>query len=298
MTFTLDGVTKRYGSTTALDGVSFGISDGETLGLVGPNGAGKTTAIRILLGLVRPDAGTVRIDGSRAPYPEAFRRLGYTGDCEHYADTSADRLFRLVADIRGDASLAEARALSRRLALDTRLPIRKLSRGNRQKVSIVLGLLARPELLVMDEPTTSLDPPSQAVFLELLREARARGASALVSSHQLHDIEKVCDRICLIDRGKVREIASVAEIRRRSRSTIVVSLQRGLPPAVEALPDATVRRTAPDAWEIEAADASRVLALLLPAGIVDVEVRKASLEQYFSRAVAPPPARTRGGDVP
>ncbi len=291
MTFELDRVTKRYGATTALDGVSFSLGEGETLGLVGPNGAGKTTAIRILLGLVRPDAGTVRIDDSRAPFPEAFRRLGYTGDCEHYAEASADRLFRLVADIRGDGCLGEARTLARRLSLDTHLPIRKLSRGNRQKVSIVLGLLSRPDLIVMDEPTTSLDPPSQQIFLELLGEARARGASALVSSHQLHDIEKACDRICLIDRGQVREIVTIAEIRGRSRSTIVVSLERGLPPGVAALPGATVRRTAPDTWEIEAADAPGVLALLMGAGIRDIEVRKASLAQYFRRTVAP-----RGAD--
>jgi len=295
MTFELDRVTKRYGTTTALDGVSFGVAEGETLGLVGPNGAGKTTAIRILLGLVRPDAGTIRIDGARAPFPGAFRRLGYTGDCEHYADVSAERLFSLVADIRSDGCLAEARELAGRLSLDTRPPIRRLSRGNRQKVSIVLGLLSRPDLLVMDEPTTSLDPPGQRVFMDLLGEARARGASALISSHQLHDIEKACDRICLIDRGKVRDTVSISEIRRRSRSTIFVGLARGLPPGVEELPDATVKRAAPGAWEIEAADVPRVLALLMPAGILDIEVRKASLEQYFSRTVAPPGGGTRGG---
>ncbi len=294
MVIELDLVTKRFGPTIALDGVSFGVGEGETLGLVGPNGAGKTTAIRILLGLLRPDSGSARIDGLGRPFPGVFATLGYAGsESEHYAGVNADRLFRLTADLRRDGSLRTAGELAGRLGLDTRVPIRKLSRGNRQKVSLVLCLMGRPRLIIMDEPTTSLDPVSQQTALELVREARGRGAAALISSHQLHDIEKVCDRICLIDGGRVREVVTIGEIRRRSRSSITVSLRSELPRAVRDVPSVEVRALGPGEWEISAPDSAGVLELLVPAGIVDIEIRKASLEQYFQSAVGPAAGRQR-----
>lgn len=282
----LDQVTKRFGRTTALDEVSIGVAEGETLGLVGPNGAGKTTAIRILLGLLRPHSGTARLNGSCSPFPQVFRSLGYAGgDCEHYASVSADRLFQLAADIRSDGSGETARELAHRLCLDSRVPISKLSRGNRQKVSLVLCLMGRPRIIVMDEPTTSLDPMSQQTVLELMREAHQRGATVLISSHQLHDIEKACDRICLIDRGKVRELVSIAEIRRRSRSTITVSLKGELSEAVRAIPGLEAQALSPGEWQIVTSDVSETIQLLVPCGIEDIEIRKASLEQYFQHAV-------------
>jgi ABC-2 type transport system ATP-binding protein len=278
----IQGVTKRYGRVPALGDVSFDVRRGEIVGLVGANGAGKTTMIRIALGLLRPDAGTVRIDGSAFPFPRAFRSLGYAGaDVEHYTHVSAGRLFRLISDLRGDGSLAAALSLAERLSLDVGTTIRRLSRGNRQKVSIVLGLLSGPGLLILDEPTTALDPATQRTVLDLLMEARRRGAAVLVSSHQLHDIEKACDRVCLIDSGRLREVVSISEIRRRSRSTVTVTLERALPEAVTLMAGVTATATAPRTWELVAADVGSVLALLLPAGILDIEIRKASLERYF-----------------
>ena len=134
-------------------------------------------------------------------------------------------------------------------------------------------------------PTTGLDPVSQLVVLDLIREARARGAAILVSSHQLHDIERVCDRICLIDRGRVRETVTIQEIRRRSLSRIVVSLARGLPDTVRGLPGVCVQPRGPGEWEITTGDVPSALGLLTPCGITDIEIRKASLEQYFQSTV-------------
>ena len=287
MVIELDRVTKRFGPTVALDDVSLEVREEETLGLVGPNGAGKTTAIRILLGLIRPDRGSARIYSSGSPFPRIFRSLGYAGgESEHYAAVSADRLFRLAADVRGDASFETARVLALRLDLDTRTPIRKLSRGNRQKVSIVLCFMGRPRIIILDEPTTSLDPVSQQAVLELVREAGQGGATVLVSSHQLHDIEKACDRICLIHGGRVRETVTIQEIKRRSRSTVTVTLRANLPKGVPALPGVEVRPLGSRTWEIVTQDVPAALEQLVPAGIVDIEIRKASLEQYFQSTLA------------
>jgi ABC-2 type transport system ATP-binding protein len=156
--------------------------------------------------------------------------------------------------------------------------------------------MGEPQLILMDEPTTGLDPVSQLVVLDLIREAQARGAAILVSSHQLHDIEKVCDRICLIDRGRVRETVTIQEIRRRSLSRIVVSLALGLPEAVRGLPGVGVQPHGPGEWEITTADVPSLLGLLMPCGIIDIEVRKASLEQYFRIRVGHNERRGDGGE--
>jgi ABC-2 type transport system ATP-binding protein len=216
-------LTKSYGSARGVVELDFEVVPGEVFGYLGPNGAGKTTTIRLLLDLLRPTSGTVRVLGldPRRRGVDVRRRVGYLpGDLRLYERLTGRQLVTYLAGLRGLHRLGEAEALSRRLDLDLERPIRALSRGNKQKVGLVQALMHRPELLVLDEPTSGLDPLVQQVFYELVRGATAAGSAVLLSSHVLSEVQHVADRVAVIREGRLVLVDSVESLRERAQGRV------------------------------------------------------------------------------
>jgi heme ABC exporter ATP-binding subunit CcmA len=214
-----DHISKRYGATLAVDDLSLAVASGETLALVGPNGAGKTTLLRVLLGLVSPTSGVVRVAGHdiRCDSITARQQIGYLPQrAVLYANLTVAENLAFLAQIRGvaPARIAEMIALLGLQEVPDR-PARTLSGGMLQRLGLAQVLLADPPILVLDEPTVSLDPPSVAALKALLRDLRAAGKTVLLASHILGDVQELADRVAILDRGRLIALDSVAGLARR-----------------------------------------------------------------------------------
>jgi ABC-2 type transport system ATP-binding protein len=207
----IKGLVKYYGKIQALRGVDLDVRRGEMFGFLGPNGAGKTTTIRCLLDLIRPQAGSMRVLGlDPQAAPVAVRaRVGYLpGELNLEANLTVEGALRYFCDLRGNRmDWAYPRQLASRLELDLSMPIKNLSKGNKQKVGVVQALMARPDLLLMDEPTSGLDPLMQQEVYRLLREAQDDGATVFFSSHIIHEVDTLADRVAIIRGGVIVEEA-------------------------------------------------------------------------------------------
>jgi ABC-2 type transport system ATP-binding protein len=232
-------LTKRYGNVVGIQGLTLDLAPGEVLGFLGPNGAGKTTTIRVVLDLLRPTEGSVRVLGldARKGSVAIRRRLGYLpGDLALYERLTARDLLGWFARLRGGVEQERIDALAARLELDLDRPIRALSSGNRQKVGVLQAFMHDPDVLVLDEPTTELDPLMQAVVHELVREAAAGGAAVFFSSHQLAEVERIADRVAIIRRGELVAVDTVAALRARAPRIFEVRFARAVDHALfEAL---------------------------------------------------------------
>lgn len=219
-------VVKRFGAITALDHLDLTIGRGRVVGYLGPNGAGKSTTIRILLDLARPDSGTVRVLGSdpRTAGPELRRRIGYLpGELRLDERLTVDETLHSWARLRGgDVDPDYLDELCRRLALDRTRRTKGLSSGNRRKVGLVGAFMARPELLVLDEPTSGIDPLVQASFLELVDETRSEGRTVFLSSHVLSEVQHIADDVVVIRDGRVVAIGDVDKLRQGARQPFTV----------------------------------------------------------------------------
>jgi ABC-2 type transport system ATP-binding protein len=210
------GLRKRYRRQTAVDGVSLTVGRGEVVGLLGPNGAGKTSVIKILLGLVRPDAGEVLLLGRPARDPHARARVGYLPELFRYQPwlTAAEVLalhVRLAGAAVPDQERRECLAL---VGLADRAGDRVggFSKGMQQRLGLAVALVARPELVVLDEPTSALDPIGRADVRDLLLSLKARGVAVLLNSHLIGEVERVCDRVVILDKGRVAASGTLAEL--------------------------------------------------------------------------------------
>jgi ABC-2 type transport system ATP-binding protein len=218
-------LAKSYGTVQALRGVNLAVQKGEIFGFLGPNGAGKTTTIRCLLDLIRPQSGTIRVLGLDPQVdPVAVRaRVGYLpGELNLEPNQTGMQALRYFNDLRGNqVDWGFARDLARRLELDLAVPIKNLSKGNKQKVGLVQALMARSELLLLDEPTAGLDPLMQHEVYRLLQEARDNGATVFFSSHIISEVEAIAGRVAIIRQGVIVEEAEphklVSMVSRRIR---------------------------------------------------------------------------------
>ncbi|MDE3069651.1 MAG: ABC transporter ATP-binding protein [Acidobacteriota bacterium] len=232
-----DGLCKSYGEKPALAELDLHVRRGEVFGFIGPNGAGKTTTIRILLDLIRPTRGVVRVLGldPRVDGVELRRRIGYLpGELALYEDLSPRRLLEHLAGLRGGAGRAAIEPLAARLSLQLEHPIRTLSKGNKQKVGLVQALMHEPELLILDEPTSGVDPLIQREFHELIHEARARGQTVFSSSHVLSEIERIADRIGIIREGRLVVVDDVGALKARAARQVDLHFSAPVPPAAFA----------------------------------------------------------------
>ena len=212
-------LTKRYGHARGIDDLDLEVRPGEVFGFLGPNGAGKTTTIRTLLDFIRPTSGRALLFGldSRRDSLAIRRRIGYLpGELTLYDSLSGVELLTYFAHLRGLPSIDSGRRVAERLDCDLTREIKALSHGNRQKLGLVQALMGDPELVIFDEPTLGLDPLVQAVFFELVDELRAAGRTLFVSSHNLPEIQRICDRVGIIRQGRLLAVESVSELKRRA----------------------------------------------------------------------------------
>jgi ABC-2 type transport system ATP-binding protein len=218
------GLRKTLGTTVALDGLDLEVRTGEVHGFLGPNGAGKSTTIRVLLGLLRADAGEVRLlDGD--PWRDAaalHRRLAYVpGEVSLWPNLTGGEVIDLLARLRGGQDPRRRADLLERFELDPTKKARSYSKGNRQKVALVAALASDVELLLLDEPTSGLDPLMEAVFQDCIRDEALRGRTVLLSSHILAEVEALCDRVSIVRAGRIVQHGTLAELRHLTRTTVV-----------------------------------------------------------------------------
>ncbi|ORV51882.1 ABC transporter ATP-binding protein [Mycobacterium europaeum] len=217
------GLTKRFGAVRALDGLDLTVREGEVHGFLGPNGAGKSTTIRTLLGLVKADGGSVRLLGGD-PWTDAVqlhRHIAYVpGDVTLWPTLTGGETIDMLARMRGGIDHRRRAELIERFDLDPHKKARTYSKGNRQKVSLISAFSSRARLLLLDEPSSGLDPLMENVFQQCVAEARDRGATVLLSSHILAETEALCERVTIIRAGKTIESGSLAALRHLSRTSI------------------------------------------------------------------------------
>jgi ABC-2 type transport system ATP-binding protein len=267
------GLSKRYGRVAALAGVDLEVAEGELVGLLGPNGAGKSTLVKIAAGLVRPTAGAAEICGAPAGSAPARAALGYLAELFRFPGwVSADELLRLHQRLAGSAGgAAERGELLELVALtDARdRRIETMSKGMQQRLGIAQALVGSPRLLLLDEPTSALDPVGRRTVRELLEELRRRGASVLLNTHLLSEVELVCDRIAIVNRGVLVREGRPQELARRGG--VEVETQDGV-------------RTFPEAGRD---DAPRIVAELVAQGtqVYGVRVVRDTLEDVYLDAV-------------
>jgi ABC-2 type transport system ATP-binding protein len=236
-----DGLRKVYGKRRGLDGLDLDVRAGEVYGFLGPNGAGKTTTIRILLDLIRPTGGRVIVldRDPRVGGPALRQRIGYLpGDFAVGGGQTAGELLAHLAYLRGGVAAARIASLAERLDLDLGVRIASLSKGNRQKVAVVQAFMHEPELLILDEPTTGLDPLIQERFLGLVAEARAGGQTVFMSSHVLSEVQQSADRVGIVREGRMVAVEAVDALRRRAVRRVEVQFEAPVPAdALAGLPD-------------------------------------------------------------
>ncbi len=214
----IEGLTRYYGSTRGIEDLDLRVHAGEVLGFLGPNGAGKTTTIRLLLGLIRPTRGTIRLLGKEVPkhFPALLRQIGYLpGDLGLYPDLSGrDYLHHMLRLHTGrDGNLSKLEELTELFGIAFERPIRTYSKGMRQVLGIIQAFAHSPALIILDEPTTGLDPLNQERFHEMLSQERAAGTTIFFSSHILSEVQQICDRVAMVRDGRLVQVQDVNQHR-------------------------------------------------------------------------------------
>jgi ABC-2 type transport system ATP-binding protein len=281
------GLRKSFGHARALDGLELRVDTGEVHGFLGPNGAGKTSTIRVLLGLIRADAGSATLLGGD-PWRESValhRRLAYVpGDVTLWPNLSGGEVIDLLGRLRGHLDPVRKARLLERFDLDPTIKSRAYSKGNRQKVALVAALASDVELLILDEPTAGLDPLMEAVFRECIAEERRRGRTVLLSSHILAEVEALCDRVTIIRSGKTVESGSMEELRHLTRTSIAAELVNPVDGliAMPGVHDLVVHGTRVRC-QVDSAELNDVLRQLTAIGIRSLVSQPPTLEELFLR---------------
>jgi ABC-2 type transport system ATP-binding protein len=283
----VSGLVKTFGRTRALDRLDLTVASGEVHGFLGPNGSGKTTTIRILLGLLRRNAGQVSLlDGD--PWRDAVRlhrRLAYVpGEVNLWPNLTGGEVIDLLGALRGGLDPALRADLLERFALDPTKRCRAYSKGNRQKVALVAAFASDVELYLLDEPTSGLDPLMETVFQDVVRERRAAGRTVLLSSHILSEVEALCDRVTIVRAGRAAESGSFEQLRHLRRTSVVVETSRPVD-GLAALPgvhdvSADGRRTR---FSVDQGELNRVLGRLVALDVRTLVSSPPTLEELFLR---------------
>ena len=281
------GLVKKFGGTTALDGLDLTVARGSVTGFLGPNGAGKSTTIRVLLGLLRADGGTARLLG-RDPWRDAVdlhRRIAYVpGDVTLWPNLTGAQAIEFLCGLRGGADHRRRDGLIERFELDPHRKARTYSKGNRQKVALVAAFASDADIYILDEPTSGLDPLMEKAFQQCVNEVSRRGAAVLLSSHILAEVEKLCDTVTIIRAGRTVQAGSLQQLRHLMRTTVTARTRTGDPgvwdwPGVhDAGTGNGELRLSVDRDHLDA-----TMGRLTRLGIVDLTVTPASLEDLFLR---------------
>ncbi|MCU0298774.1 MAG: ABC transporter ATP-binding protein [Candidatus Nanopelagicales bacterium] len=296
MTAVIDvrAVVKRFGSTTALDGLDLVVERGEVHAFLGPNGAGKTTTLRILLGLLRIDAGTIRLlDGD--PWMDAVelhRKLAYVpGEVNLWPQLTGGEVIDLLGRLHGGLDPARRARYIEMFELDPTKKARAYSKGNRQKVALIAALATDVPLLLLDEPTSGLDPLMDARFRQCVHEFREDGGTVLLSSHILSEAEALSDRVTIIRNGKAMESGTLEQLRHLARTRIRATVD-GVPAGFAELPGVfDVKVSDGDlTCEVEESAMAPVMAALAAAGVRRLNSQQPTLEEVFLKHYQDGPA--------
>jgi ABC-2 type transport system ATP-binding protein len=281
-----EALTKRYGRERGIEDVSLAVEAGEVFGFLGPNGAGKTTTIRTLLDLLRPTSGAARVFGldSRRDSVAIHTRVGnLPGEFAFDPRLSGREIVAFLAEVRGLRGPGRAGPLAERFQADMDRPIGQLSRGNRQKIGIVQAAFHEPDLLVLDEPTSGLDPLMQEEFLAFVAEERDAGRTVFLSSHELDEVERACDRVGIIREGRLVAVENVAEITGRSFRHVTIDFAHPVDaaefrriPGVSALKRDGARLTFKAQGDLD-----RVIKAAARHPVADIELVRPTLEEIF-----------------
>ena len=293
----VSGLVKNFGRTRALDRLDLTVRTGEVHGFLGPNGAGKTTTVRILLGLLRRDAGQVTVLGGD-PWRDTVtlhRRLAYVpGEVNLWPNLTGGEVIDLLGRLRGGLDESRRAELLERFALDPTKRCRAYSKGNRQKVALVAAFASNVELYLLDEPTSGLDPLMEAVFQDVVRELRVAGRTVLLSSHILSEVEALCDRVTIVRAGRAAESGTFDELRHLTRTTVVVETARPvdglgrLPGVHDLVLDGRRAR-----FDVDPDGLGRVLEKLAVADVRTLTSSPPTLEELFLRHYGDDIARPR-----
>ena len=279
------GLTKRYGTFTALDDCTLAVDQGEVFGLLGPNGAGKTTLLRLLLAFLRPTAGWAKIDGIDChQQPVAVhQRVAYLpGDASLPERMRGHAVLRFFSQVRQQGDLPRAQVIAQRLQLDLSRQVAQMSTGMRQKLALAAVLSIDAPVLILDEPTSNLDPTVRSEVLLLVREARQQGRTVLFSSHVMSEVEQVCDRVVILRGGRLVHTQVVSELLRQHR--IRAELTGPLPPFPEHLDGSHAIQAGNGRLLIETpGELSPLLGWLAQAPIREVRIEPIGLQAVYER---------------
>ena len=222
---------KYYGKQLGVENVSFNIKEGEIIGFIGPNGAGKTTTIKSIVGLLKPTRGSIAMFNEDAVKSgeKVRHELGYSGsEASFFPNLTVLENLKFVADTKG-VSYDKINTLATKLELNLTRKAKELSLGNKKKMMIVMALLSSPKLIILDEPTVGLDPLIKQAFFEIIEEEKRRGAAILISSHQLTDIQRLCDRVAIIKNGKIIAIEEMSELKTKRLKFVTIETDYSIP---------------------------------------------------------------------
>ena len=281
----LRGLTRRFPGGRGIFDLSFEVAEGEAFGYLGPNGAGKTTTIRHLMGFLRADAGVAEIDGLDA-WSEAARvqeRVGYVpGELGFPDEMTGTEFLALLAGMRSLADTTWRDDLLARFDLEPATPIRKMSKGTKQKLALVAAFMHRPRVLILDEPTSGLDPLMQRRFLDLLGEEHVRGTTVLISSHAFVEVERLCDRVGIIKDGRLVAAEDVRGLRQAQRKVFRVGLGGADDAATLRAAGLTLLREDGDQVDVEVrGDYAAFVRALATVDVRSLDVHELDLEEVF-----------------
>ncbi len=278
----ITGLSKVFGDKQALNDVSLKVPKGEICGFLGPNGAGKTTTIRCLMDFIRPSSGEIKVFGLDSCEQSAAIKadIGYlSSDNQFYNNWTAAQHIRFVEDMRGKS---KAKVLVNDLDLVMNVKYRNLSSGNKQKLGVVLALMHQPKLIIMDEPTRGLDPLLQNKIYSLLRDYRDNGGTVFMSSHNLPEVEQVCDHVAIIRDGKLVENASLNKLRALHTHLVNVAFEKPAKREMFKLANVAIEHYSAQTASFKVkGDINPLMQALAQAQIKDVSITHASLEDVF-----------------
>lgn len=278
-----DVLAKRFGSFTALHGLSLDVQRGEVFGFLGPNGAGKSTTLRLLLGLIRPSSGRAEIFGvDVGDVKRVHGRIAYVpGDVAVWPKLTGEECLTMFGRLHGSVDTGYRDQLIDRFQLDTSKRARAYSKGNRQKVALVAAFATRADLILLDEPTSGLDPLMEAEFVRAVREAAEQGRTVFLSSHILSEVETLCRRVGILREGRLVEVADVSKLRSMHGMELDIDLDGPTPDLTRVAGVAQVEAT-PEGIRVQlSGEPGPLLQALAPARVTGLRSREASLEEIF-----------------
>lgn len=280
-------LTKKFGKFTALDRASLEVEKGDIYGFIGPNGAGKTTTIRILLGILRASGGRATVFGQDAwkDAVKIHKNLAYVpGEVNLWPNLTGGEVIDLFVKLHGSNNKSRREELIERFQLDPSKKCRTYSKGNRQKVALIAAFASDVDLYILDEPTSGLDPLMERIFQDLILEAREEGKSILLSSHILHEVDKLCNKVSIIREGQIIESGDLVKLRHLTRTRMEIETKKPVDDLerVKGIHDVERKDRSID-FQVDSEELGNVIKFISPFGIVKLESAPPTLEDLFMR---------------